>query len=237
VNSHCHWKFIFLFDAIGKVTLQYRQNKRCLFTLLISVEFSSERPEYFSPFATQWTGSAEDKDVSATPSVRTVDSRCSGFRPIVITHFNTNVPTSRDLFQWIETTWLANRLLPPHVILQITFSSVKLCRSLSAVDWSVLYGIWFYFYHWMYFTLSNVFAVTSILLCYIRLFYVIMTGIAQVLQSKQAFCFKLERYSVVKDSSIEHKYPQHRDSYDQTPPPILYLFRIFLAIPHHTSTN
>ena len=107
------------------------------------------------PFATQWAGSAEYKDVWVTPSVCTGDSRCSEFRPFVIAHFNTNVSTSRDWFQWIETMWLANRPLP--------LSSVKLCHLLSAVDRSVLYGIWFCFYHWMYFTLSNVFAVTSIL--------------------------------------------------------------------------
>ena len=224
------WKlFIFLLDAIGKVTLQYQQN-RCLFTLLTSLKFSSERPEYLSPFATQSTGSAEDKEVSATPSVRTVGSRCSRFRPFTITHFNTNVSTSRDWFQSTETTWLANRLLPPPVIVQIPLSSVKLCRSLSAFDWSVRYGIWFCFYHWSYFTLSNIFAVTSKLLCNVSFFYIIMTGVAQVLQSEQAFCFKLKSYSVVQDSSIEHKYPQHRDSYDQTPPPFLYLFRIFLPL-------
>jgi hypothetical protein len=232
VNLHS-LNFHFLIWSISKATLQYRQN-RCLFTLLISVKYSSERAEYFSPFATQWTGSAEDNGVSATPSVRTVESRCSGFRPFVITNFNTNISTSRDWFQWIVTTSLANRLLPPPVIVHIPLSSVKLCRSLSAVDLSVLYGIWFCFYYWMYFTLSNVSALTSILLCYVWFFYIIMTGIAQVLQSKQAFCFKLKSYSAVQDSSIEHKYPQHRDSYDQTPPPILYLFRIFFAIHRHT---
>jgi len=44
----------------------------------------------------------------------------------------------------------------------------------------------------MYFTLSNVFAVTFILLCYVWFFYIIMTGSGRVLQFKQAFCFKLK---------------------------------------------
>jgi hypothetical protein len=171
-----------------------------LYTINVA-KFSSERPEYLTPFATHATGSAEDKEVSATPSVRTVGSRCSRFRPFTITHFNTNVSTSREWLQWTNTTWLANRLLPPPVIVQIPLSSVTLCRSLSAFDWSVLYGVWFCFYPWS-FTLSNVFAVTSILLCYVRFFYVIMTGTAQVLQSKQAFCFKLKRYSVVYRTQI-----------------------------------
>jgi len=55
----------------------------------------------------------------------------------------------------------------------------------------------------MHFTHSNVFAVTSILLCYVWFFYIIMTGIAQVLQFKQSFCFKPKRYSIVQDSSID----------------------------------